>query len=64
MHEGVNNLVANEQDTLNDLLNKQASRKRLDEEEKKDLIRLKETMRPAVDYDHLHPGFDSLMPQD
>lgn len=56
--------MANEQDTLNDLLNKQASRKRLDEEEKKDLIRLKETMRPAVDYDHLHPGFDSLMPQD
>ena len=63
-HEGVNNLVPSEQETLQELLNKQASRRPLDDEEKKELIKLKDTMRPEVDYDNLHPGYDSLMPQD
>ena len=60
-HEGVHNLVPKEQDSLEDLLGKRGP---LNDDEKADLREMKEIMRPAIPYDRLHPGFDSLTPKD
>ena len=60
-HEGVHNLVPKEQDALEDLLGK---RQPLNDAERADLRDMKEIMRPAIPYDRLHPGFDSLAPND
>ena len=61
-HKGINNLVASEKEALSEFMVKQASRKPLNEDEKSEFVRIKETMRPAIAYDKFHPGYDSLAP--
>ena len=60
-HVGFSNLIPDEQDNLEYLVGRSASRQNpLDRGERRELARLKELMRPAIPYDNIHPGFDYL----
>lgn len=43
-------------------MDKQANREPFSANEKKDLEKLRDTMRPYIPYDRNHPGYDSLTP--
>lgn len=60
----MHNLVPGEQEILKELLDKQASKDPLNNAEKDDMRFLNDTMRPAIPYDRLHPGFDQLIRPD
>lgn len=63
-HRGVPSLQPDDLDKFKDILAKKADKQPLTEDEKADLDKIKDVLRPSVPYDHLHPNFDKLSEPD